>query len=150
MSRCVVKLEYRKNEEDQALVRTILVAGHHHLPTGMESQLLGHQQGDAFTVILQGPAHDPQKVVSVSRNQLPASAVNVGDVFFTEDQNGKPMGATVLQVSGDQVLVDLNPPTAGKSETYEVHILEVRQAEESELQHNHAHEKGSTCSHNAH
>ncbi|MBZ0287663.1 MAG: peptidylprolyl isomerase, partial [Anaerolineae bacterium] len=46
---------------------------------------------------------------------------------------------TVQEVSEDAVLVDFNPPLAGKTLTFNVEVLTLREANEDELEHGHPH-----------
>ena len=56
-----------------------------------------------------------------------------------------PQGAipvTVAEVKDDSVVIDFNHPLAGKDLTFDVEIIEVRDATDEEKSHGHAHGPG--------
>ena len=48
----------------------------------------------------------------------------------------------VQEIKGDNVVVDFNHPLAGKDLTFEVEIVDVREATKEELDHGHVHGPG--------
>ena len=63
----------------------------------------------------------------------------VGAVLPLNDDQGNQFRAIVVEVNENAVIADLNPPMAGKTLSFDVEVLNVRQATEEELQHGHAH-----------
>jgi FKBP-type peptidyl-prolyl cis-trans isomerase SlyD len=47
--------------------------------------------------------------------------------------------AHVSEVADDTVVLDFNPPLAGKTLSYDVEVVDVRLAAEDELEHGHVH-----------
>jgi FKBP-type peptidyl-prolyl cis-trans isomerase SlyD len=45
----------------------------------------------------------------------------------------------VLEIGPKVVVLDFNPPLAGKTLTYDVEVVGIREATEEELEHGHAH-----------
>ncbi len=69
---------------------------------------------------------------TIPREQIPVDNVVVGKrIWLTSSDDGMPMPATVLEISRDEVVFDLNHPLAGKSLTFEVELLEVIEAPEN-------------------
>lgn len=63
--------------------------------------------------------------------QIPVSDVKAGKrIWLSNAEDGAPMPATVIDVSGGTVTFDLNHPLAGKSLTFEVELLAIEDAPE--------------------
>jgi FKBP-type peptidyl-prolyl cis-trans isomerase 2 len=93
-------------------------------PAALEKSLSGLKAGDQKRISLAaadayGP-YDEKKKVQVPKAKVPAET-KVGSLLHT--QNG--LEATVLAVSGDAVLLDMNHPLAGKNLVFDVKILKV-------------------------
>lgn len=110
---------------------------------GLEKALAGKSQGESFDLVL-GPGEaygdrDPALVQTVDRSEFPdAGELEIGMRFWVEDDQGERT-ITITGIEGDEVTVDGNHPLAGERISFEVEILEVRQATEEELSHGHAH-----------
>ncbi len=71
----------------------------------------------------------------------------VGAILPLTDDAGNQFRASVVEVTEEAVIADLNPPMAGKTLEFEVEILNVRPATEEELSHGHAHGVDGTQGH---
>ena len=71
----------------------------------------------------------------------------VGALLPLTDDAGNQFRASVVEVTEEAVIADLNPPMAGKTLEFEVEILNVRPATEEELSHGHAHGVDGTQGH---
>jgi FKBP-type peptidyl-prolyl cis-trans isomerase SlyD len=60
-------------------------------------------------------------------------------VLEVEDEDGFTYMAHVAEISGNTVTLDFNPPLAGKTLKYDVEVLDIRLADEEEIEHGHAH-----------
>jgi FKBP-type peptidyl-prolyl cis-trans isomerase SlyD len=67
--------------------------------------------------------------------------LRVGMTVAINTEHG-PQDAVVLKVGKFNVDVDANHPYAGKTLTFDIEVLEVRDATADELQHGHAHGVG--------
>ncbi|HEY0095347.1 MAG TPA: peptidylprolyl isomerase, partial [Archangium sp.] len=65
-----------------------------------------------------------------------------GVTISAQTADGDVIPITVRELKGDQVVVDLNHPLAGKTLHFDVTVREVRQATAEELEHGHAHGPG--------
>lgn len=84
---------------------------------------------------------DPQQMQKVSRGVLPIEGeLNVGDQFQTGPDRHAPV-VTVAAIEGDEVLLDANHPLAGVDLTFDVEIVEAREATAEEL----AQARGGGC-----
>lgn len=136
----VVKLVLRaKNDEERTV--TVLMGHAHDLPPGLETQLGGRAPGDAFEVVLRGPAYDPALRSVVARAEVDEN-VREGDLLYAEVEHGAPLSLKVVRVSEREVELDANPPDAGREERLHVRLLSVRDAEPGELAHGHVHGDG--------
>ena len=113
---------------------------------GLDEQLRAAVAGEKTRVTVPAKKaygeHDPAQVHRVKRAMLPVEGeLKVGDQFQTDRDVHAPV-VTVQAIEGDDVLLDANHPLAGVDLTFDVEIVTVRSATESELAHGHAHGPG--------
>jgi FKBP-type peptidyl-prolyl cis-trans isomerase SlyD len=124
--------------------------GKKNIIAGLEEAMLDKAAGDTFTVTLAPEKayglrrddalqrvpikhlHNAQKI----KNKLKPGMV----VHINTDQGSKQ--STVVKVGRFNVDVDTNHPLAGLALTFEVNIIDVRQASDDEIAHGHAHGVG--------
>lgn len=84
---------------------------------------------------------DERYVVKVPRQNFPEGEIHVGDEFqSSEDPNAHPF--RVVDVSLQEVTLDANHPLAGVDLSFDVEIVEVRDASAEEVTHGHVHGPG--------
>ena len=110
---------------------------------GLEEQLKGLPVGVKQKI--QVPAakaygeRDETQVQRVLKALLPIEGeLKVGDQFQAGEDRFAPF-VKVMGVEGDEVLLDANHPLAGVDLTFDVEIVAVRPASETEMQHGHVH-----------
>jgi FKBP-type peptidyl-prolyl cis-trans isomerase SlyD len=117
---------------------------------GLERELQGLAVGDSRQVTV-SPAdgygerhlHGIQKV---DRKAFPDDVeLKPGLELSAMGPNGEVVPFVVTEIQGDQVIVDLNHPLAGKTLHFDVTVREVREATAEEREHGHAHGEG--CGH---
>jgi FKBP-type peptidyl-prolyl cis-trans isomerase SlyD len=117
--------------------------GHGNLIPGLESRLEGWSAPRSETVKVPAQEgygeHDPEKKIQAKRNQFPADAKIEPGVQFQANGPQGPMVVRIVEVEGDQITLDANHPLAGVDLSFEVEVLEVRDATPDELDHGHAH-----------
>jgi FKBP-type peptidyl-prolyl cis-trans isomerase SlyD len=112
--------------------------GYGQLIAGLERRLEGMVSGDARSVVLPpgegyGEYHR-EAVLEVERADFPDPAsIAVGDEYVAESDDGEMLSMTVLEVNEDNCIVDTNHPLAGETLRYEVTVLDVRPATDSEI-----------------
>ena len=120
---------------------------------GLEEQLKGLPAGTKQKI--QIPAakaygeRDETQVQRVLKALLPVKGeLKVGDQFQAGEDRFAPF-VKVLGVEGDEVLLDANHPLAGVNLTFDVEVIAVRLASETEMQHGHVHgaEGHAACCH---
>lgn len=113
---------------------------------GLENALTGRVSGDRLTVSV-SPAegygeHDKNMVQSVPKSALQGvDEIVPGMQFQAESPEGIQL-VTVVDVDGDEVILDGNHPMAGLTLNFDVEITDVRDATHEELQHGHVHGPG--------
>lgn len=127
-----------------------VIYGTGYLIPGLEDALKGHQAGDKFEVDV--PADDAYGhrndsfVQAVPKEMFgDVEDIEVGTQLRAETDHGEQ---TVIVVDKDDetITVDGNHPLAGIDLSFDVEILEVRDATADELAHGHVHGEGG-CGH---
>jgi peptidylprolyl isomerase len=117
---------------------------------GLEEGLSGMKTTDKKTIEIgfekaYGPVQE-QARQEVPKAQLPADVpLEVGMQLAAQGPQGQPMPVTVAEIKEDTVIMDFNHPLAGKDLTFEVEVVEVREATKEELEHGHTHPEGESC-----
>lgn len=113
---------------------------------GLEKTLEGKEVG--FKTRVTVPAaeaygeRDEDAVIEAPKDELP-EGLEVGEEVFGEDPDGEPISFTVVKLTENGAILDMNHPFAGKDLTFDVEIVGLRPATEEELEHGHAHEGGA-------
>lgn len=146
----VVSLNYVLTVDGEEIARTEpgepmdYLHGAENIVPGLEAALTGHQMGDRVSVTLTPDEaygeYDEDNIEELDREDVPqADELENGMVIEVEDEEGDVYLAFVREVTADTVVLDYNPPLAGKTLTYDVEIVGLREAEEHELAHGHVH-----------
>lgn len=113
---------------------------------GLEGGLAEMSAGESKDVIVRPELgygfRDESQINVVSLSQLPVDEVKVGDFFQTGQDRQSPV-VKVAKVDGDDITLDANHPLAGIDLFFSVELLTKREAEPSELEHQHVHSHGS-------
>ncbi len=129
----------------------IFLQGAGQVIAGLEKSIYGMKTGE-FKTILVTPEDgygeiDSEEIVEVPRDEFPEDfplepgveiTVN-SEVEDGEEGEEELLEATIISVSEDTVTLDFNHPLAGKTLTFNVNVLELRDATEEELEHGHVH-----------
>tara|TARA_B100000945_G_scaffold319118_1_gene325586 strand:+ start:4237 stop:4767 length:531 start_codon:yes stop_codon:yes gene_type:complete len=109
---------------------------------GFEEELMGAEKGEKRTFNLEPERaygqHDPAGIQKVPKSQFPPE-IEVGMVLAAELENGVQMPLKVVEIGEEEVTIDFNHMLAGKTLTFEVEVIELRDAEKEEVEHGHAH-----------
>jgi FKBP-type peptidyl-prolyl cis-trans isomerase SlyD len=112
------------------------------LIAGMEEGLEGKTQGDKFELKVSPEKgygeKDPTMTQKVPRSAFGDQEVRKGMKF----SNDRGAVVTVTDVGLDSITVDANHPLAGVELTFDVEVMEVRNATAEEIQHGHVHGPG--------
>lgn len=146
----VVSLDYVLTVDGEVLAKTEAgdpmeyLHGAEEILPGLEAALDGKQVGDKFSVTLQPQDaygdYDEEEREEIDRADIPnIDELEVGMEVEVEDEDGYAYRAMVLEIGPKIVTLDFNPPLAGKTLTYDVEVVGIREATEEELEHGHAH-----------
>lgn len=111
---------------------------------GLEAAIDGKLVGDKFSVTLEPEdaygEYEDEDVEEIDRADIPnADELEAGMAVEVEDEDGFTYTAEVIEVTPEIVVLDFNPPLAGKTLTYDVEIVGLREATAEELEHGHVH-----------
>jgi FKBP-type peptidyl-prolyl cis-trans isomerase SlyD len=144
----IVSLAYTLTADGQEVERATAddpleyLHGAENIVPGLERELAGKKIGDRFTITLEPEdaygEYDDEDLDEIDRDEFP-DEIEVGMEMLLEDDDGNLYEATVKEISDDMVVLDFNPPLAGKTVTYEVEVVAMRPADEEELAHGHPH-----------
>ena len=121
--------------------------GANNIIPGLENALAGKSAGDSLKVTVSPElAYGLQdenlvQVVGIDMFES-ADEIEVGLQFHAQSGEGGNIVITVTNIDGDQVTIDGNHPLAGKALTFDVTIVNVREATEQEMTHQHVHAHG--------
>ncbi len=148
----VVRLHYAVAEAGGATIESsrdrepmAVLIGHKAIIPGLEAALMGRSAGDTFEVTVAsedayGERH-PGMVQRIPRKHFKNQKLAVGMQIVVPTQMG-PRPVTVEKIGLSVVDVDLNHPMAGKSLSFDVEIVDVRDATAEEKDHGHVHGEG--------
>jgi len=113
---------------------------------GLEKAMEGHAIGDQFsTTVEPEEAYGLRNEKNVQRVPLKRlkgiGKISVGQVLNLQTKQGQ-VQVTVLKVGRFNVDVDGNHPLAGARLTFDVEIMDIRDASEDEIKHRHTHGPG--------
>jgi FKBP-type peptidyl-prolyl cis-trans isomerase SlyD len=140
----VVSLAYSLTSEGEVIESSTAdepldyLHGAENIVPGLETALTGKKVGDRFTITLQPQdaygEYDETEVETVAKDDIPdVEQLKPGMVVVLEDEDGYIFDAIVNEINDDSVVLDFNPPLAGKTITYDVEVVAIRDAEEEEL-----------------
>lgn len=114
---------------------------------GLEARLLGKASGDKVTAeVPPSEAYGDRQeglTQTVPRTSFPEDApLQPGMQVMAETPEGQRIPLWLASVSDTEVTVDPNHPLAGHTLTFEVEIVEIRDATEDEKSHGHPHGPG--------
>ncbi len=149
----VVQFNYTLRDEQGEVLETnegldpiAYLHGHDNMMPGVEDALAGKEVGAKFSVTLPATEtygernEDAEQRVSVKHLQG-ASVWKPGmRALISTDQGQRQV--TILKVGKFMATVDVNHPLAGRELTFDLEVMDVREATSEEIAHGHAHGKG--------
>ena len=116
-----------------------ILVGHHQVIPGLENALMGMKIGDKKNGKIEpkdayGFISD-RNVKTYPRNLIPGNiSLKEGQVLRGKKKNGQLVKVVVKSYNETEVVLDLNHPLAGKSVSYKIKIVNIREATQEELQ----------------
>ncbi|MBI2380797.1 MAG: peptidylprolyl isomerase [Gammaproteobacteria bacterium] len=113
---------------------------------GLEKALEGKGAGDSLKVTVPAAEaygeRDEQALEVIQRTQIQMDGeIEIGMQLHAHGPHGAQI-LTVVDVDGEEITLDANHPLAGVDLTFDVSIVEVRDASVEELAHGHVHGAG--------
>lgn len=149
----VVQFHYRLTNEKGDLIEssegnapTAYLHGHRNVITGIEAAMEGKQAGETFSTTITpenayGP-HNPNAVHRVPVKHLSgAKRWRPGMIATVHTEQGQRK-VRVVKVGKFMADVDTNHPLAGQTLTFDIEVVDVREATPEEVTHGHAHGVG--------
>ncbi len=120
--------------------------GHNNIIKGLETALEGKQKGDSFSVTVApedayGERRDGMEQRVPVKHMMGAKRWKKGMAGWIKTDQGQRQ-FTVVKVGKFMADVDFNHPLAGKTLTFDVEVMDVREATAEEISHRHAHGVG--------
>ena len=121
-------LESNKGEEPVTYTQ-----GEHQIIPGLEKGLSGMAVNDEKKICVQpedayGPVN-PEGFKEVSRNEIPAQGLEVGNMLHARGPRGEDFSVRVHEIKPETVILDLNHPLAGKTLNFDIKILSIQAGE---------------------
>lgn len=118
--------------------------GHGNIITGLEGALEGRKEGEKISVTVEPQQgygeYDARLLREIERSRFPEdAALEVGSSFAASGPDGESIEIRVIELKGDNVVIDGNHPLAGVKLFFEVEVVTIREATPSEIEHGHAH-----------
>ena len=113
---------------------------------GLEKALTGRSIGDTFKIEIAPEdgygVRDNEMVQSVPRSAFEGvDDIEPGMQFQAQSPDGLQL-VTVIDIDGDEVILDGNHPMAGITLHFDVEVTDIREATREELEHGHVHGAG--------
>jgi len=122
-----------------------ILVGHGNIIPGLEKAMDGREAGESFSVdVPAAEAYGERReglVQRVPKKHFGAQKLAPGQQVVLNTNFG-PRAVTVQKVGLSVVDVDLNHPMAGKDLHFDIEIVDVREAEQAEIEHGHVHGDG--------
>ena len=149
----VATINYTLRDKDENVLDQSLdgsfsyLHGANNIIPGLEQALDGRQAGEKVSVVIEPEdaygEHSLDKIQRVPKDMFPEGMeLKEGMQFQAASANGAPVVVAITAIEADEVIVDGNHPMAGKQLHFQVELVDVRDASEEEIQHQHVHGPG--------
>ncbi|MEM6995914.1 MAG: peptidylprolyl isomerase [Myxococcota bacterium] len=117
--------------------------GSDNIVPGLEAQLEGKKAGEKIkAVVAPEDGYGPKSGAAaqdVPRSAFEGANPEPGMPVSAEDEEGNHMQLWIVEVTKDKVTITPDHPLAGVTLHFDVEVMEVRDATDSELEHGHPH-----------
>lgn len=124
----------------------VYLHGANNIIPGLETALEGKAVDDELAVTVSPQdaygERDESKQQAVPREMFGDAEIQVGAQFHAAGPDGVNITVTVIEIGDEEVVVDGNHPLAGQALSFDVKIIEIRNATAEELEHGHVHGEG--------
>lgn len=114
---------------------------------GLENELEGKESGYKNSIVIEPNdaygERDLEQIQRVPLSMFPNDVeIKEGMQFEAPSEEGAPVVVTVTGIDAGEVIVDGNHPLAGIQLYFDIEVIQVRDANEEELEHGHVHGLG--------
>ncbi len=124
----------------------VFMVGAGEIIPGLESRMIGMKAGESKSIDVPPEEaygqRNPELVQKAPREYFQNVPLEVGLPLQAKTPEGQTINMIVVDFDDQTVTVDLNHPLAGRTLTFEVEVLSVREATPDEILHRHAHGPG--------
>lgn len=148
----VVQLHYRVSDasgliEDSAKGEPMLyLHGHQNMLPAIEQALEGKAAGDELSLVVEPKdaygERDDSAIQSIQVKHLKGAKKWAPGMTAVVDTEHGPRQVKIVKVGMFKAEVDVNHPLAGKTLTFDLNVVSVREATAEEIAHGHAHGAG--------
>lgn len=147
----IVTLDYTLKDDEDTLIDSsegqgdfVYLHGARNIVAGLESALVGKEVGDEVCVAVkpeEGYGERDEDLLQTVPSDMfeEGTDMSVGMQFHAQSPEEEMMIVTIVEIDGDEVIVDGNHPLAGVSLNFKVKVVEIRDATEEEIEHGHVH-----------
>jgi FKBP-type peptidyl-prolyl cis-trans isomerase SlyD len=138
----VISIDYKLSVEGNVVDESdgeplVYLHGYGNIIAGLEAALTGLEPGTQTKVSVAPEAgygfYDEQLIQTIPVSSFDDD-LEVGGHYTGEDEDGQALSFTVLEIEGEEALVDFNHPLAGDTLEFWVKVLSVRDATPRELE----------------
>lgn len=87
--------------------------------------------------------YNEEAVQTINRSEFPGEAVvEEGQTYHTSDPDGNQVPFIITEINGDEIVLDFNHPLAGETLSFNIELLNIREATPEEISHGHVHGEG--------
>ena len=125
----------------------VFMVGAGEIIPGLETRMIGMKSGETRTIEVPPEeaygTRNPDLIQKAPREYFQNVPLEVGLPLQAQTPEGRTISMVVVDFDDETVTVDLNHPLAGRTLTFEVEVLSIREATPDEILHRHAHGPGS-------
>jgi FKBP-type peptidyl-prolyl cis-trans isomerase SlyD len=148
----VVNFDYKLTDTEGNLLDSsegepfAYIQGLGHIIPGLEAAMEGKSAGESFQITIEPEkaygVYQEELIATIPKDQFDGSIDIQPGMQFNAERDGQYYTITVVEVKGDDIVVDGNHPLAGVTLNFDVNIQSVREATKEELLHGHVHGPG--------
>ena len=113
------------------------------LEENINGMLIGSKRRVTLTPEEAYGTYNESAIQTIERSEFPEDTLlEVGMSFVSDTSDGQQMPFVIKNIDGDNIILDFNHPLAGHTLTFDVELLNLRDATSEELSHGHVHGSG--------
>ncbi|MDD0851890.1 peptidylprolyl isomerase [Halobacteriovorax sp. GB3] len=133
-------------DSSQGAEPLLYLQGHNNIIPGLEKEMEGKNVGDKFKVTIEAKdgygEYDEGLVQKLPKEQFAQFPELTVGMRFHIDSNYGPMVVQVDEITDSEVTINGNHELAGTRLTFDVEVVEIRDASQEEIDHGHVHGPG--------